>query len=295
MIEDFLSNIESNDIVCYTDRSVIEPDKPGLGKCGAGVIIYSYCINNQPLIISEKVSNYSSAYHGEIAAIGIALNKCLDLCLERVKNIYILSDCQSAIQSSTNNKLSDSHQDEIYDINCNASKLVRKGITVSISWIGGHCDVQGNDLADKAAKNGAKLNQNPRNYKISLKNVKKIILDSAMSHWQKKWNYSETGSHLKEIQPNVYLGNSPRCIQSRLSQITLHQVKIGRSKLNNQDPINKNKIEEKMCTTCKVPEDTEHFFLHCNRYITQRHFLFSNIEAILHEKNIPHQDVISNL
>ena len=50
-----------------------------------------------------------------------------------------------------------------------------------------------------------------------------------------------------------------------------------------------------MCRTCKVPEDTEHFFLHCNRYITQRHFLFSNIEAILHEKNIPHQDVISNL
>ena len=116
-----------------------------------------------------------------------------------------------------------------------------------------------------------------------------------MEHWQKKWNYSETGSHLKAIQPTVSLGNSSKCLKSRPAQIALHHAKIGRSNLNNQDPINKKEFQEKLCLHCNVPEDTEHYFLQCQRYESQRRTMFLAIESTLNEKNIPRKMLRNNL
>ena len=56
-------------------------------------------------------------------------------------------------------------------------------------------------------------------------------LKRVIRYWQKKWNNSETGCHLKNIQPSVSLGNSSKCLKTRSAQVALHQVKIGRSKL----------------------------------------------------------------
>ena len=70
-----------------------------------------------------------------------------------------------------------------------------------------------------------------------------------MKHWQKKQTYCETGSHLRAIQPTVSLGNSSKCLKSRPATIALQHVKIGRTKLNNQDPINKKKNSRKTFPT----------------------------------------------
>ena len=94
MVENFLNKIETTDIKCYTDGSVINPDKHGLGKCGSGVAIYSKSLRTEPIILSNHISNYSSSYHGEISAIKIALKECLKISLVNVKTIHILSDCK---------------------------------------------------------------------------------------------------------------------------------------------------------------------------------------------------------
>ena len=294
-VENFLNTINTTDITCFTDGSVINPDKHGLGKCGAGVAIYTKSLKNEPLILSKHVSNSSSSYHGELYAIKIALQKCLTINLVKVKIIHILSDCQSAILSSTNNKIADGHQEEINEICKIAEILHNRGIKVSISWIGGHNGIEGNNLADHAAKKGAALASTNKIDKITLKTAKKAILESAMEHWQKKWNYSETGSHLKAIQPTVSLGNSSKCLKSRPAQIALHHAKIGRSNLNNQDRINKKEFQEKLCLHCNVPEDTEHYFLQCQRYESQRRTMFLAIESTLNEKNIPRKMLRNNL
>ena len=54
-----------------------------------------------------------------------------------------------------------------------------------ISWIGRHSDVEGNNIADNVARNGALSTTDIPDSKITLKTAKKIILDSAMEHWQK--------------------------------------------------------------------------------------------------------------
>ena len=69
---------------------------------------------------------------------------------------------------------------------------------------------------------------------------------------------------------------------SRAAQVSLHQTKIGRSKLFAQNPIDRKNQEEKICPTCQVQEDTEHYyFLYCVKYSSQRHEMFSSIELTL--------------
>ena len=125
--------------------------------------------------------------------------------------------------------------------------------------------------------------------------AKNIILNGAMEHWQKKWTISTTGQHLKNIQTRVSLGNSSKCLKSRKSQISLHQIKLGRSDLNGQDPINKKQLNEKLCIFCNCVEDTEHYILFCHRYSCQRRNMFLQIESTLAENNISSRDVRKNL
>ena len=109
-----------------------------------------------------------------------------------------------------------------------------------------------------------------------------------MEYWQKKWNNSETGCHLKAIQPTVSLGNSSKCLKLRSAQVVLHQVKIGRSELNNTitNTINKKELQDKLCDSCNVPEDTEHYSLQCPRYESQRRTMFLAIKSILNDNNL---------
>ena len=122
---------------------------------------------------------------------------------------------------------------------------------------------------------------------MSFKNAKKIILNSVIEHWQKKWTYSTTGSHLKNIEPKVHLGNTSKSIKNRAAQVALHQLRIGRSALNGQDPIDKKNVDEKLCSFCNTIEDTEHYFLHCIRYSHLRLKMFMEIESfVIDEKNL---------
>ena len=66
---DFLASINPDDIVCFTDGSVLNQDEKGLGACGAGCIIYNHGLTSDPIILSIPISSRSTAYHGEISVI----------------------------------------------------------------------------------------------------------------------------------------------------------------------------------------------------------------------------------
>ena len=81
-----------------------------------------------------------------------ALQECMNLENQNFETFHVLSDCQSVITAITNNKLAESHQEQINEINMAAKNLLNKRIKTKLSWIGGHTDIKGNDLADTAAK-----------------------------------------------------------------------------------------------------------------------------------------------
>ena len=76
--------------------------------------------------------------------------------------------------SSSNSKIADSYQNEINEINKATKIFFDKGIKSLISWIGGHNGVEGNSIADNAARNGALSTTDIPNSKITLKTAKKL-------------------------------------------------------------------------------------------------------------------------
>ena len=129
---------------------------------------------------------------------------------------------------------------------------------------------------------------------VFMKAAKSFILQGIKLYWQKMWNTSPDGYHLKLFQPSVNLRPSYLFITNRREQLHIHHLRLGRSKLNDQDPIQKKERKDKLCNICMEIEDTSHFLLKCTRYSIERRVLFLNIDEIYNRYNIASKDRIYN-
>ena len=72
-------------------------------------------------------------------------------------------------------------------------------------WTTGHADVQGNEVADRLAKDAAKeakeLDQNTS--VITNQDIKTAARDSIMDKWQDRWSISNTGSKYFQYRPKL--------------------------------------------------------------------------------------------
>ena len=64
------------------------------------------------------------------------------------------------------------------------SLLTSYDIQLMLQWIPGHCDLPGNEKADKLAKEGAKQEQpnNPASYN----NIRRILRNNSKEEWYKR-------------------------------------------------------------------------------------------------------------
>ena len=104
-----------------------------------------------------------------------------------------------------------------------------------------------------------------------------------------------TGLHLKEIQDKVSLERNSSLPKERKVQKVIHQLRIGRSELHGQDPINRKGDEDKKCDNCGAIEDTRHFLLQCPRYTLHRTKMMNEISLTLQEHNIKSEGLQWNI
>ena len=160
------------------------------------------------------------------------------------------------------------------------TNLCFRGISISLEWIPGHCDIIGNEIADKAAK------QAIQNLDIDIKNkLNKSEFNYVLNHYyDQKWQalWEETNSPLKILQPKVHKTYKSFIKNKRGEQI-IHCLRMGNIGLNeNLHKVNRH--ETGLCDSCKIPETIEHFLCHCQRYIITRAMMIA--EADTHEENI---------
>ncbi|VDI21214.1 Hypothetical predicted protein [Mytilus galloprovincialis] len=92
---------------------------------------------------------------------------------------------QSAIGILTLNWKSDNYGKTINDIKIGILALKSEGIIVSIEWIPGHADIQGNELADQLAKKAAQEAEKIQSIQIFTKqDIQKGAKDSVKLKWQ---------------------------------------------------------------------------------------------------------------
>ena len=138
--------------------------------------------------ISEACGQHCNNYDAELKAIRSALQTISEDCNNPnppcVNNIVIFTDSQSAIQAIA--QMQHHKQPIVTDILTTANKLHNQNdVEISIQWIPGHCDIPGNDRADKLARQGTSKTQHDE--QVSYATSKQIVQTKSRKIWHDRW------------------------------------------------------------------------------------------------------------
>ena len=181
----FIDQINTDDITMYTDGSGLN-DKLGYG--------YYISTNKNKTKIAEscgRLPDFCTVFQAEVTTISAACSKLKELDIAN-KNIYILSDSSSAI-----NALNKYVINSVTVIEClgKISELASNN-SISLSWVPGHCNVPGNEMADALVRRGIEGNTCIKAY-IPNSFIKKTINNKVYADSLHTWN-SKQSKHMKQ-------------------------------------------------------------------------------------------------
>ena len=216
-----------------------------------------------------RISNNASVFTAEVEAIRSALNY---IKVSHMDRFVIFCDSKSVLEAidshdSKNSLVSDTIQ-IIY-------KLLNLGKVIEFCWVPSHIGINGNEMADKAAK--AALNHDvPVHFNIPYTDRFPQVKQYVNSCWQMFWTNNCNGQKLYEIMPEIKEFNVSGL--SRKEQVIIHRLRIGHTRLTTSY-----KMESRpppICDVCVHEELTvKHIMLHCRKYTSIRS-RFYNVQSM---------------
>ena len=184
--------IDDPDIMVYTDGSKME-DRTGAGwaACHGDYIIAED---------STYLGKQATVFQSEVVAIEQALRWITANCDKGTK-VHIQSDSQSALQAIMN-PVSDS---KVVNACKSLLKQAKENQRIALSWIKGHADHTGNELADYLARKGSCMNCSTVSPEIPVPKaeVMQDIKDHYLAEWQTRWQQATTCRQTKIFFPRV--------------------------------------------------------------------------------------------
>ena len=275
IIQDMVNEVSASALVCFTDGSCL----PNPGPCGAGAVIYHP--DGQEECIKRPVTAYGSILLGELVAI-LSVTEHLTTNNSHIQHrqIRIFSDSQTAVGIITLNWVSDHYLDVIKKINENISSLESKGWNLEIVWTPGHSEVQGNDVADRLAKEAAMEAKElgEETSIVTVQDIKRHARVSIRYKWQQRWDIGESGRDFYLCKP--FLKSNPRLDYPNIKLYKkMLQLRTGYSKLN--DYRHKlGQVETRYCE-CGQIETVQHYLLECPLYDEARYTLLKRLREEL--------------
>ena len=243
-------------IHAYTDGSAFK------GTIFAGFGIYLKFPDRTFYKFSDACGMYCSNFEAEIAALKSAIEHC-HLSFEQEErepcDIVVFTDSESALQA-----LGDVHASDDMNIQ-HLAKTINKLLTsfdinVTLQWIPGHSDIQGNETADHLAKAGTQK-EHPEKH-CSMSTTSQILRNNFKEEWLNRWTAGNTGRamYAEITKPNK---SDPINNLDRQDQCTIFQFRTGHCKLNQH--LNRiNPQHPPLCRNCSFHmESVHHVLFHC--------------------------------
>ena len=154
---------------------------------------------------------------------------------------------------------------------------------VNLCWIPSHVGIEGNEQADKLAKEATILPCLPK--KLPIEDYQTDIKRQVKNSWHNEWNAVPVTNKLRAIKDSVNPWQSSFQAKNRREETILTRLRIGHTNLTHgylmstpHDPI-------PMCNSCNVRISVKHILTECLDFAQQRsvHFKRNNLKEILSE------------
>ena len=287
-IGNIISNIPSDEIKIYTDGSLIPENNSN--KTGAGVFITHNNITVQQYAFT--LDNNASIFQCEMFAILKAAEWIIKKDI-KFKNIYILSDSQSALKALNKNETKSS-------IVLNTSNELNKANwlnNIIILKVPAHTGLQGNEIADKLAKLGTKNKECAQTHKVrrSINSILNELKEKLYREHVTRLGKSNISDKAKIPMTEVLKKYKYKIdIPNRHNLMMVTQIMTGTSILNYSRSVRK-KGRSPFCKFCpNIRETSEHFLTNCVKLTNEREQCFGKSKTSTKEiiKGIEWADII---
>ena len=177
----YLQNNYPNHLKVYTDGSSLDNQ-----ESGSAFVIPSLNIEK-----SYSIGKNRSVFFAELVAIVMALHYLVDLPFDIFRVLFCV-DSRSVLQSieCSNNFSSHVIVNEVWHL---IHLLSCRGTEVTFCWVPSHCGIYGNELADRSAKKGARMDSSSESLALpySLNEAFSVLKRVAWSRFKDKQKQSK--------------------------------------------------------------------------------------------------------
>ena len=241
----------SADLTIYTDGSATA----GIFEGGSGVVITRGDAEHPEVleIIKRKGAAYTCSYEEEVEA-GLTAAAWIGRNCKEEEKVLICTDSQSLCMALNSFNMETSPF---------RSAIHNKQTKIITQWIPGHSDVPGNEMADKAAKEGADLEtaQRPISYRSACMMIKKSI------------SYPTSHPVMKKVYQHYSTEKEKEEITTRKDQVLLAQLRSGKHKAFATYQHMLDETKPATCPRCTSGEEhtLEHWFMRCAGTMAAKH------------------------
>jgi ribonuclease HI len=167
-------------IICYSDGSMLSH------QVGAGVFIEGQHTRRPPTELAIPMGTQMEVYDAELHGVLQAAEKCRQfLARQQDKKAWIFTDNQAAAQRIASLTAAPAQEValQLADI---ADTLHERNNFLHIQWVPGDVDVEGNERADKLAKEATQKTPLPR-VKTSLSYLRRVVKAKRDTEWREVW------------------------------------------------------------------------------------------------------------
>jgi ribonuclease HI len=267
LLEDL--SLSSDHIGIYTDASKSE--------AGVGIGIFS---NDLELTLLYKLQDHANVFQAEVYAIGEGVNHCINSNIKG-RRICFLTDSRAALLALNNCMIRSNTV-----LECVSSlNLLGQDNDVAVRWIPGHSGIEGNENADRLAKEAVCKEDYDKSIYYSLSMVK-----SEIQEWLKRQHFRHWNSEEGALTAKRLIGPVNRSKLKDVLELSKGDLRILIGALTGHMSINSflvklNLSNSKFCRFCNRYEETMiHILCECRVIVIQRlrHFNkdFINAEDI---------------